>query len=410
MVHPRAEPSNRSTLVAKVQAILHQLPSHPRAEALAYQMRSHFQAYYGLMIRSVEDSAGRPGQRYLRWNPLRVIRWRKQVLAEENRRQVWDAGVNQQLEAHSRLIDGNTSLNRANGVSTWVKNVKEPMAIQANRSHHLTTPSSAPLRSAVALSRALSTDPQAALAARKSTVLKEWTVLPSEIIAFLDCKGNVDYFVPSSDLAQAALTDGLNTSSHNQSNTTPSLGANKRCIGESPNMMGMSPGSYDSSFGNKSTVSFVSDMQDTPSVSRLILMDHAHIATDTHLAFYRTNTTRKTVFVFENRSRAASGLFPIGTKATHHENRSTLEKDWYTSSKVRSLPSGNTSFIPKTKATRMKAREILIILAKVDCVESSGPPDMDQRRTGQQTVISTIFQVVPQIRLLPTTLRLSYIR
>jgi hypothetical protein len=120
---------------------------------------------------------------------------------------------------------------------------------------------SPPLRSAAALSRALANDPQAALSMQKSGTFKEWLVLPSEILAFLDCRGHVDYFVPSTDKAQDSLRTAMASSPSDQTAGVPIATPSRyaRVHGTSPHKPGTSPGSYGTSFGNMSSVSFTSD-------------------------------------------------------------------------------------------------------------------------------------------------------
>jgi len=250
-------------LVAKVQSVLLSLPSHPRCEALAYQARSHFQAYYGLMVRSLEDASEKPGQPYLKWNPLRVIRWRKQVLAEEKRRQNWDSSVNEQIRAHYKLAqDAEEQSAPRDG---WERQLPDSIGRSGGRMQQMSKVVSSPLRSAAALSRALASDPQADMSLRKSGAFKEWLVLPSEILAFLDCRGNVDYFVPATDRAQDGLRMAMASAPLPQADGMP---VSRSADTVYPMQYGMSPGSYNSSQGNKSTVSFTSDTPEHVSLPR----------------------------------------------------------------------------------------------------------------------------------------------
>lgn len=181
------------------------MPSHPRSEAIAYATRAHLQAYYGLLIRSIDEHE-RHNRAGPQWNPLKVIRWRRQVLAEEGRRQSWDKNVTSQAKAYGRLLEAQNGSDDKDVSSTPQRNrmdgkpSPEGLDIQSL---------SAPLPSAIALSRALAADPQAAFASRKSATVKEWMVLPSETIAFLDCNGNVDHFVPPADSGHSVLRDTM---------------------------------------------------------------------------------------------------------------------------------------------------------------------------------------------------------
>ena len=225
------------------------------------------------MGRSAEETIERPGQAHLRWNPLRVIRWRKQVLAEEKRRQNWDASVNEQVRAQFRIISHGGQEPRShegwNGQADG--SLSASHKVSSRQASKIVSP---PLRSAAALSRALANDPQAALSMQKSVTFKEWLVLPSEILAFLDCRGHVDYFVPSTDKAQDSLRNAMASSPSDQivgvPIATPSRDA--RAHGTSPHKPGTSPGSYGTSFGNRSSVSFTSDPMDMVSLNALALL------------------------------------------------------------------------------------------------------------------------------------------
>lgn len=197
-----------------IQSIVLSLPSHPQAEAFAYQARSHFQAYYGLLDYSLGDSHQSPGDVHLPWNPLRVIRWRKQVLAEEHRRKDWDANVNEQRRARSRIPSSQTEPNFGkDGQADRWHDSPGKMTDSPGKAPSVPPQSNVPkyespsLASSVALGRALANDPQAALSMRRSAVIKEWLVLPSEVVAFLDCRGHVDYFVPSEDDGHQQIRD-----------------------------------------------------------------------------------------------------------------------------------------------------------------------------------------------------------
>lgn len=215
------------------------------------------------MVRSLEDAEQKAGQPYLRWNPLRVIRWRKQVLAEEKRRQNWDANVNEQIKAHARVAQ--TAEEGSLPRDGWEGQIPDSVGRFGSKLQQFNKVASPPLRSAAALSRALASDPQAAMSLRKSGAFKEWIVLPSEVLAFLDCRGNVDYFVPATDTAQDGLRMAMANAPMPLADGVPiQRGRDAVYIHQN----GMSPGSYESSQGNKSSVSFTSDTPELVSLVR----------------------------------------------------------------------------------------------------------------------------------------------
>lgn len=328
------------SLTAKVQSVLLSLPSHPRCEALAYQARSHFQAYYGLMIRSLEDAAERPGQPYLRWNPLRVIRWRKQVLAEEKRRQNWDASVNEQIKSHHRLVQSTED----DGIPRdgWESQMPESIGRAGSRLQQMSKVISPPLRSATALSRALASDPQAAMALRKSATFREWLVLPSEILAFIDCRGNVDYFVPATDKAQDVLRTAMASASYPQSDGLPLSRATKSAF---PSQQGLSPGSYGSSQGNISTVSFDSEILEHVSRHRSGRSANAFIDRSRDCLFrIKLKTACKNASL--SRGECGPARIYLDIKATPRRSLTTV-KDSRTYSRARLMLSGGASFTTK---------------------------------------------------------------
>ena len=158
------------------------------AEGQAAHLRSHFQAYYQLIYRSLTTKKDQSSKAYLKHNPLRVIRWRKEVAAEELRRQEWDRS--------SQMVEF---------VSSATRRSFDSDPIGRGGLLKSSTPAgafSAPLRSALLLSRAV-----ASLAVRPaSPALVEWSVSPAETMAYQDCYGAVDRFIPPAvDLPESLI-------------------------------------------------------------------------------------------------------------------------------------------------------------------------------------------------------------
>lgn len=164
----------------RIQSSLLELSHHPHAEKLAYQARSHMQAYYSNVFESIRSAAYDPDP--LAQNPLAVIRWRKEVHREDAKRKAYEA---------ARISKRRMSPGQVDPASrdTSVLSLNSP----PNVSPQVNRPPSRPLHSAEMLNRAEEADPEKYL--KKSAALREWVVTPSEMAAYINCRGIVDRFI-----------------------------------------------------------------------------------------------------------------------------------------------------------------------------------------------------------------------
>ncbi|KAJ9125273.1 hypothetical protein QFC22_000228 [Naganishia vaughanmartiniae] len=171
----------------RIQSSLLELSHHPRAEKLAYQARSYLQGYYSNVFASIRDRELDPDPIYV-FDPLAVIRWRKAVREEEALR-----------VAYETTRTSAKAFSPGSGTASFDPRVRTPSksANSPDMSNGNGQPASRPLHSAELLNRVDQSDTAKHL--KVSPALREWVVTPSEIVAYLNCKGVVDHFVPSSE-------------------------------------------------------------------------------------------------------------------------------------------------------------------------------------------------------------------
>jgi hypothetical protein len=163
----------------RIQSSLFELSHHPRSEKLAYQARSHLQAYYSNVFESIRSAAYDSDP--LPQNPLAVIRWRKEVHREDAKRKAYEAA----RTSKTRSSPGQADL-ASKDTSVLSLNSPPNISPQVNR------PPSKPLHSAEMLNRAEEADAEKHL--KKSAALREWVVTPGEMAAYINCRGIVDRF------------------------------------------------------------------------------------------------------------------------------------------------------------------------------------------------------------------------
>ncbi|KAJ9108917.1 hypothetical protein QFC21_000238 [Naganishia friedmannii] len=172
----------------RIQLSMLELSHHPRAEKLAYQARSYLQGYYSNVFASIRDRQLDPDPIYV-FDPLAVIRWRKAVREEEAKRVAYEAS---RTSAKAFSPGSGTALFDPR-LRTPSKSTNSPdMSFNG-----IGQPASRPLHSAELLNRVDQSDTAKHL--KISPALREWVVTPSEIVAYLNCKGVVDRFVPSNE-------------------------------------------------------------------------------------------------------------------------------------------------------------------------------------------------------------------
>ncbi|KAJ9101936.1 hypothetical protein QFC19_005017 [Naganishia cerealis] len=172
----------------RIQSALLELSHHPRAEKLAYQARSYLQGYYSNVYASVRDRELDPDPIY-QFDPLAVIRWRKAVRREEAKRKSYETS----RSSTKGFSPGSGTTFFEPRVRTPSKSLNSPDMPSTGNNQ----PLSKPLHSAELLNRVDQSDTAKHL--KVSPALREWVVTPSEIVAYLNCKGVVDHFVPSNE-------------------------------------------------------------------------------------------------------------------------------------------------------------------------------------------------------------------
>lgn len=223
----------------RVQDVVSQLPLHPNAERSANEARTYLQAYYDHLYHAAHVKADQSHLSYLRYNPLKVIRWRREVVVEEKRRTAW-------LGSASELVGQDDQGSNRNGLRS-----------QAKPSHDAPTLFSA--------ERLLQAQRQGRHAWRGAAP-HEWLVCPAEMTAYLDCKGVVTRFVPSSD-APLRRAASANLSQRGQGSSSQHRAASLSPRRENPGVIRTSPLLHDSPAA-ASQVSFRSDQSGTNSIGR----------------------------------------------------------------------------------------------------------------------------------------------
>lgn len=122
------------------------------------------------------------------FDPLAVIRWRRAVREEEAKRLAYEAS---RTSAKAVSPGSGTTLFDPR-LRTPSKSANSPEMSNGNGQQ----PATRPLHSAELLNRVDQSDTAKHL--KVSPALREWVVTPSEVVAYLNCKGVVDHFVPSS--------------------------------------------------------------------------------------------------------------------------------------------------------------------------------------------------------------------
>jgi hypothetical protein len=128
------------------------------------------------------------------FDPLAVIRWRRAVREEEAKRVAYEASrTSASASAKAFSPSSGTATLFDPRLRTPSKSTNSPDMSNGNGGR----PPSRPLHSAELLNRVDQSDTAKHL--KVSPALREWVVTPSEMVAYLNCKGVADHFVPSNE-------------------------------------------------------------------------------------------------------------------------------------------------------------------------------------------------------------------
>ncbi len=187
---------------------------------MAYQTRSHFQAHYNHIYRSINSPSLQPEDSYLRHNPLRILRWRQQTEAEEARKKSWESSL--QAQADVQYGSGDLDADVSNLL------MDSPVSVGRSIKSHSSPASILPWKKRESLQRTISRTSKASSAQGIGGQL--WHVSPQEVAMYQARRGNVHHFVPSAEAVALLAT----TRSDRSRATRDSIRGRPSVITESP--------------------------------------------------------------------------------------------------------------------------------------------------------------------------------